>query len=205
MKPAIFWFLLTLAGIAALTFLGPPEKSLGSNVRIVYLHGAWVWTSLAAFVAAALAGAAGLLTRKGYLHRWSLALGRTGLFFWVAYLPLSMWASQLNWNGLYLAEPRWRIAFIFAITGLLLQFGLALIDRPALASAGNILFLIALVASLSTADRVMHPASPIFTSGSLRIQLFFISLVTLTLLAGAQIALGWFRWERRRAVPAKIN
>lgn len=201
MKSAILWFSLTLAGIAILTFLGPSEKSLGSNVRIVYLHGAWVWTALVVFVCAAAAGAAGLVTRRDDLHRWSLALGRTGLFFWIAYLPLSMWASQLNWNGLFLTEPRWRIAFVFSIVGLLLQLGVTLIDRPALASAANILFLIALATGLSTADRVMHPASPIFTSGSLRIQFFFIGLVSLTLLAGAQIALVWFRWDNRRVAP----
>jgi hypothetical protein len=34
---------------------GPEEKSLGANVRIVYLHGAWVLSAELAFVAAALA------------------------------------------------------------------------------------------------------------------------------------------------------
>ncbi len=203
MKSSLFWFVLTLVSIIALTFLGPSEKSLGSNVRVVYLHGAWVWTALVGFISAAVAGAAGLVTHKDYLHRWSTALGRTGLFFWITYLPLSMWASQLNWNGLFLAEPRWKVAFVFSVVGLLLQLGLALIDRPSLASIGNVLFLVALTIGLSAADRVLHPVSPIFTSGSLRLQLFFISLVALTMLAGAQIAGWWFRRDNRRTAPLR--
>jgi hypothetical protein len=198
MKSTLIWFTLTLVAIAALTFFGPPERSLGSNVRVVYLHGAWVWTALIAFGAAAAAGAAGLIARSNRLHRWSLALGRTGLFFWITYLPLSMWASDLNWNGLFLAEPRWRVAFVFSIVGLLLQLGLALIDRPAAASIGNMLYVGALLFALSSAGRIMHPSSPIFGSSSLRIQLFFLGLVALTMAAAAQIALWWYRIDLRR-------
>jgi hypothetical protein len=92
-------------------------------VRVVYLHGVWVWAALAGFLAAAVVGLAGLVSRRWKLHLWSRALGRSGLFFWITYLPISLWAMQANWNGLYLAEPRWRIGLIFAIGGLLMQIG----------------------------------------------------------------------------------
>ena len=48
------WFILTLLAIGILTTFGPAEHSLGTHIRIVYLHGAWVWASLAAFLAAAI-------------------------------------------------------------------------------------------------------------------------------------------------------
>ena len=201
MKSSLFWFILTLLAIAGLTLISPQEQTLGSGVRIVYLHGAWVWTALAAFGAAALAGAVGLLTRRLAWHRWSLALGRTGLFFWITYLPLSMWASSANWNGLFLSEPRWRLAFIYSVVGLLLQLGLTLIDKPSWASAANIIFLGALMFSLATTERVLHPPSPIFTSDSLRIQLFFRGLLALTLAAAYQIA----AWLRRRNSQPSTN
>ena len=105
-RKAALWFALTLLAIALLALVSPPERSLGASVRIVYLHGAWVWTALAAFAAASLTGILGLVTRRESWQRWSLALGRTGLLFWITYLPLSMWAAQANWNGLFLAEPR---------------------------------------------------------------------------------------------------
>ncbi len=187
---SILWFLLTLGGIAILTAVGPEEKTLGSNVRVVYLHGAWVWASLAGFLAAGLVGLAALITGKGGWHRWSLALGRTGLLFWITYLPISIWAMQTNWNGLFLAEPRFRLAVIFSVTGLLLQTGVTLLEKPDWASAGNLLFVIALLTALRTTQNVMHPPAPILNSDALLIQGFFAALLILTLLAAWQVA----RW-----------
>ena len=76
--------------IAALTAIGPAEKTLGANARGVYLHGVWVWTALACFAAAAISGAVGLAAKSTSTHYWSRALGRTGLFFWITYLPISV-------------------------------------------------------------------------------------------------------------------
>jgi hypothetical protein len=192
-KSAFFLLLLTILFLFILTLFGPEEKSLGSNVRVVYLHGAWVLTALLAFVGAGATGLIALITRHASLHRWSQALGRTGLVFWLTYLPLSLWAMQTNWNGLFLTEPRWRLAAIFAVTGLLLQIGLSLIDNLAWTSAGNLGFLIALALGLFRVDSVMHPPpSPIFNSGLWHIQLFFVALNLLTLLAAWQVANWWY-------------
>jgi hypothetical protein len=193
------WLLLSLAVIAGLIAVGPAEKSLGVNVRVVYLHGAWVWTALALFIAAAVLGLAGLAGRRESLHRRSRAAGRAGLVFWISYLPLSIWAMQSNWNGLFLAEPRWRLAVIFAIGGLVLQLGLALVDEPAWASVGNILYAVTLLFALRNTQQIMHPASPILQSDSWRIQLFFFLLLLFCLLAAWQIArIFWTIDERRR-------
>ena len=207
MRPAAARFLLTLVAIVALTAVGPAEKSLGANVRVVYLHGAWVWAALGGFFAAAGVGAVALATRRPDLHRWSRALGRAGLFFWVTYLPISLWAMETNWNGLFLAEPRWRLALVFALGGLLLQIGLTLIEDPAWASACNLLFFILLMGALRSTEQVMHPASPVFSSGSWRIELFFSVLVLLTLTAAWQITSWWHAFERRsiRREPFQIS
>jgi hypothetical protein len=181
-----------IAIIAIVTFLGPEEKALGSNVRIVYLHGAWVLTAEIAFIAAALAGAAGLLSTyisavadyEGTFLRWSEALGRTGIIFWVTYLPLSLWAMQSNWNGLFLAEPRFRLALTFAVVGVLMQAGLWIIGNRSLTAAANIAYIIVLRVIFATAANIMHPPpSPIFNSGNYQIIGFFIGLNLLTWLA----------------------
>jgi hypothetical protein len=191
------WLSLAVIGllIALFTAVGPAEKSLGVNVRVVYLHGAWVWTALAGFVAAGLVGMLALLTRRSWLYRWSQALGRAGLLFWVTYLPISLWAMQTNWNGLFLAEPRWRLAAIFAVTGVLLQAGLALWNRPAAYALGNTVFVILLIGALLTTQDVLHPQSPILQSDSLVIKAYFISLYLLTLAAGFQVAWLWRKAE----------
>src|SRR5512147_2018640 len=117
LKSPLAWFFITILVIAVLALFGPEEKDLGANVRIVYLHGAWVLTAELVLLLAGLAGLVGLLTPRKDFHGWSAALGRTGIFFWVTYLPLSLLAMQTNWNGMFLAEPRFRLAVIFAVTG----------------------------------------------------------------------------------------
>ncbi|GAB4505694.1 MAG: hypothetical protein Fur0043_26910 [Anaerolineales bacterium] len=194
-----FLFLGTLLVIALLALFGPEEQSLGANVRIVYLHGAWVLAAEAAFAAAALTGLAGIVSRKDRLHAWSAALGRAGIVFWLTYLPLSLWAMQANWNGLFLAEPRFRLALTFAVVGLLLQIGLWLLGRGGLTSLANLAFFIVLRVVFSTASNVMHPPpSPIFGSGLWNIIVFFLVLNALTWLAAYFLAMAfWFNVEKK--------
>ncbi len=176
--------LIVVLLIAILALFGPEEQSLGSNVRLVYLHGAWVLTAEIAFLAAALAGLLGLILRRGMFHAWSAALGRTGIIFWITYLPLSLLAMQANWNGLFLAEPRFRLAMIFAVTGVLLQAGLWIFNLPWLTSLANIVFIVVLRAIFATAENIMHPPpSPIFNSGNIVIIAFFVALNLLAWLA----------------------
>jgi hypothetical protein len=197
LKSPLFHLILLIPIIALVSLLGPEEKSLGANVRIVYLHGAWVLTAILALAAASLAGLIGLITRRERWHRWSQAFGRTGILFWISYLPVSMWAMQTNWNGLFLSEPRWRIAVIFAVTGLLLQVGLTLIGLPALTSAGNLVFGTALAIGLMNVDTVLHPPpSPIFSSGNGRIEFHFIGLNLLLLLAAWSVTRLWYRGKK---------
>jgi hypothetical protein len=177
-------FIVTVIVIALLALLGPEERALGANVRIVYLHGAWVLAAELALAVAGLAGLIALVTRQENFHRWSAALGRTGIFFWVTYLPLSLWAMQSNWNGLFLAEPRFRLAAIFAVTGVLLQVGLWLINADWITSAANLIFIVVLRVVFSTAKNIMHPPpSPIFNSGNYLIIGFFMTLVLLAVVA----------------------
>jgi len=160
-----------------MTLFGPEEATLGPSVRLVYLHGAWVMTAEALFILAALGGLVALITRKNAWHRWSAALGRSGIFYWITYLPLSLFAMQANWNGLFLAEPRFRFALTFAIVGLLLQVGLWMLNLDWLTAFANIAFIAALRFTFANADNVMHPPpSPIFKSGNWTIIGFFVGL-----------------------------
>ncbi|HSB67115.1 MAG TPA: hypothetical protein VLD65_11080 [Anaerolineales bacterium] len=195
------WLVLTLLAIGLLTAFGPAEQSLGTHIRIVYLHGAWVWAALAAFMVAGALGGLGLITQRINFHNWSKAFGRTGLFFWITYLPLSLYAMQSNWNGLFLAEPRWRLAMVFSIAGILLQAGLTLAGNPRLTSGFNLGYLIALLLALGQTPNVMHPASPIISSDAWRIQFYFFGLLLLTLLAAWQMARWWYQSESNRIQP----
>lgn len=188
-KSPLFFFFITVIVIALLTLFGPEEKSLGSNVRIVYLHGAWVLAAEVAFIAAAISGLLGLILRRDIFHDWSAALGRTGIVFWLTYIPLSLIAMKTNWNGILLTEPRFRFAIIFAVTGVLLQVGLWLFNIPWLTSSANILYIVALRVVFATAKNIMHPPpSPIFSSGLWNIITFFVVLNILAWVAGYFLA-----------------
>jgi hypothetical protein len=103
---------------------------------------------------------------------------------------------QSNWNGLFLAEPRWRLALVFAIGGVMLQIGIDLADQPKLTSALNLLYFIVLIIAIQNTSNVLHPASPILNSDAWRIQLFFMGMVLLTLIAAWQIARWWYSREQ---------
>ena len=200
-RPAALWFAALLAAAILVTAFAPLEKTLGLNARIVYLHGAWVWTALAAFLLAALVGLAGLVIRRSHLHSWSRALGRTGLFFWLTFLPMSLYVMQANWNGLFLDEPRFRIPLNYAIVGLLLQIGRAFF--PILwNSLANLVFGIALFVAMNGMQTVLHPDSPIFNSNARSIQIFYIALLILLLAAAWQQVRFWLAWGQPRSTPA---
>lgn len=192
-SPLLLFIILVLV-ILGISTLGPSERTLGENVRLVYLHGAWVWTSLFGFVASAAIGTIGFVLNKDVLHHWSIALGRSGMVFWLTYLPLSLWTMQLNWNGLFLDEPRWRVAIDFAIVGILLQIAIVIFQRPRWGSLLNIAFISTLGFALVQTDQVMHPNSPIASSGSVSIQGFFGILTVLCITAGLLLA----RWLHNR-------
>jgi len=191
-RSPFFWFLLALVTTAGLVAIGPEEATLGESVRVVYLHGAWVLTAEIFLALAALAGFLGILLRREKIHQWSAALGRTGIVFWIIYLPLSMWAMQANWNGLFLSEPRFRLAFIFAVTGTLLQVGLLFLSRSVITSLANVLFFTALWILLRQTPYILHPPpSPIFNSGNLSLQLYFIGLIFLTIVSAYFLTRWW--------------
>lgn len=109
---------------------------------------------------------------------------------------------QANWNGLFLVEPRFRVAVTFAVVGLLLQAGLWIINLPWLTSFANLAFIIALRLVLASAQYVMHPPpSPIFNSGNWQIIGFFLALNLLTWLA-ASLMFRWFLDLRQHRVMA---
>ena len=197
-RSPLFWFVMALIAALLVTAFAPLEKTLGVNARIVYLHGAWVWTAMLAFLAAALAGLVGLIRRRTALDQWSRALGRAGLCFWITFLPMSLYVMQANWNGLYLDEPRFRVPLNLAIVGVLLQVGLSFIPDARWTSLANIAFAVALFVSMNSVQAVLHPESPIFGSDARDIQVFFMVLLILLVLAAWQLARVWQQWESKK-------
>ncbi len=172
------------------------ERTLGLNSRLVYFHGAWVWAAMLTFVLAAVAGLAGLASRREKYHMWSLGLGRSALSYWVLFLPMSLYVMQANWNGLFLDEPRFRVPLNFAVVGVLLQIGLSFF--PLIwTSLANLIFGAVFILGMINLQTVLHPESPIFQSSAPGIQAYFALQVVFLLLAAIQLGRGWQRLDRR--------
>lgn len=183
---------VTIAVLLALVLLvsahGPAEQTLGEGVRIVYLHGAMVWTALILLAMSAVAGLAAGLRDAAGLKSWSIGLARAGMTTWVAYLPVSLIAMDLNWNGSYLSEPRWSSAVNIAIAGVLVQIGVSFLMERRLVGLVNAGFTVGVFYLISSADQVLHPVSPIFGSSARSIQVFTLALLLLCCLAGLHLA-----------------
>jgi hypothetical protein len=102
---------------------------------------------------------------------------------------------QANWNGLFFAEPRWRIPFMFAVVGLLLQTGLSFM-KPGWASVANPFYALALLLTMQGLEAVLHPVSPVFSSRSVPIRLFWAVLLVLLVLLAWQVARLFQRLEK---------
>ncbi len=187
-RAAALRLLAFLMAAGLLAALSPPERTLGSSVRLIYLHGAWTWASILTLAGSAGFGLASLASRRREHYRWSAGLGRGGSSFWLVSLLLSLAAMQAGWNGLFLAEPRWRLAAEFGLLAVLLQTGAALIGRPPATSLLNAGYFVVLAASLVSTEAVMHPPSPVFTSESEMIRWTFVALVGLLTAAGVQLS-----------------
>jgi hypothetical protein len=196
-NPVLILTLLLIA-MAVLALTAPAERSLGASMRVIYVHGAWVWAAIIAFGLAALAGLIGLVSCSVRAQAISLAWGRAATLAWVTSLPLSLWAMQTSWNGLLLEEPRWRLGVQFAVVAVLLQAALLVIARPALGSLLNLAFFIALVWGLRSAQAVMHPMTALSSSESIPIRLVSALMLALALGALWQVA----RLVRPREHPA---
>lgn len=196
MKRPLWQFLLVVAlGAIAAVFLIPPEQTLGSAIRLIYFHAAWIWTAILLCVLAALVGLTAVITRKSAAHRISAALGRAGLIFLVSYLPMALLVMKVVWNGLFFTEPRWSVPFSLTLTFLLAQIGVLFINQPVVTSLANLSFGVILVYNVSTLQSVLHPENPIFTSGSLALRTAFLLLLLFIFCGGLLLTVYLHRVE----------
>ncbi|MFQ5854385.1 MAG: hypothetical protein ACE5LU_01895 [Anaerolineae bacterium] len=180
------------AAVVLVLLVAPLDRVLGDVSRLVYLHGAMMWVALVGFTVAGALGVGHLMTNRTAWHQWSQGLERSAIVFWAGYLPLSVLAADLAWNGVFWAEPRWAMAAQILVVAIALQVGGRLLDNPRVSSTLN-----ALVAGVTwwlliRTPLIIHPDNPIGASESLGIQLSFAALVGLCGLDALLIA----RWLR---------
>ncbi|HMN14750.1 MAG TPA: hypothetical protein PKD55_20720 [Bellilinea sp.] len=174
--------------IAIVTWLGPSDAQLGTNLRLVLLHGVWVWAGKLGFLIAALTGLFALLIRRSNAAEYSSAIGLAATFLWITYLPMSLIVQVQNWGGIFWDEPRWKVPLMFGLVAVLLQLGLLLIRNRTLTAITNLLFGAGLWWKLGNIQNVLHPQDPVFSSDSYAIRIYFVALMALAILFGALLS-----------------
>ncbi|MEW5707208.1 MAG: cytochrome c biogenesis protein CcsA [Actinomycetota bacterium] len=185
-----------------LAFIAPEEKTLGSYIRLIYIHAAVTWVGLALFAASGLLGVLYFIVflvqskskaeqARDVLIRWSSASQSTAIIFWTASVVLGSFAASLTWGGNWWIEPRLRIAaFILVLALVFYQLRLTIADKRIWAGLNFSLPAVALIL-LKTTGKLVHPNNAFAKSDSIEIKVF-AALITLVFIA---VAFNIMRWS----------
>ena len=185
-----------LLGLLALWIaLAPAEARLGNVIKLVYVHGALVWTGLATFSAAGALGLAALVLRRPVWYQGTRAAGLAAIIVWIAYVISSMAVTGLTWGQVVAwNEPRVRATALILGAAILLSLVSRLIDHPDFTAAVNLMMGIVPWIVVQQAGVIRHPVDPIGGSESTAIQSYYL-LIVLTIGALAATLVAWL-WSR---------
>ena len=195
------WTLLGLALLlAVLLILLPPERTLGSIIKAVYLHGALVQAGLVVFTAGGLLGLACLIWKKEALYRWCLAVQKTGVIVWVVYALSSMLATYLAWGvAIAWGEPRVQASAKILGAGIGFLILTLWVDNRWFAVLANVAMAVLAWVLTQGAMAVRHPLDPIGSSESVLFKVFFLAILAVVLAMAVQVA----RWLRQPPLERK--
>mgnify|MGYP001202636691 CR=1 FL=1 len=185
--------LLLLAAMVVVVVVAPVEQTLGSGIKVVYVHVALIWTGMAGMLLNGLVGLALAATGRPLLERWRQAIGWVSLGIFVLGVVVSLWAEQVNWGGILWREPRNLAVFNVTAVAVIVQVLAGWL--PQLRGRGFLSLALAayLLWEIPGTPLVMHPSDPVRTSNSAGIQLTFYSLFVL---CGATAV--WIVWYSLR-------
>lgn len=171
-KPKVVFLMAGVILALVLTvYFSPQEKTLGSLVKLVYLHAGLAYSALLFFLFVLIFSVIPLEVR----NRLSLlkSLSFTALIFWLAYLFSSLLVAYLAWGNVNWSEPRLRIALEIIFAASLFFYLSFLFEEKGNASL-YFYFLFGLVPILLWLTRysVLHPNNPVGRSTSLAIKVF---------------------------------
>jgi hypothetical protein len=173
--------------------LAPAETSLGNLVKLVYVHGALVWSGLLAFSVAGVLGAIALVARNQIWYRGVESAALVALVVWTLYVISAMIVTGLTWGQIIAwNEPRVRATGLILLAALVSYLAVRMVKQPSFAAIVSVVLGIASWLAVKQADVIRHPQDPIGTSGSAAIQGYYGLIVLAT--AGLTVALLAWSW-----------
>lgn len=162
--------------------LAPAERSLGSFVKLIYVHAAINWVGLALFSMAGVLGLIYLTAKNPRVFSWLQASQATAILVWAFHSLLGVISMRIIWNEFVWREPRMLFAFmvlIVAAVGYLISHA---VKDEMVISVLNVVIAVVVWGLLSTTGNILHPKAAIVGSGNLAIKLYAF-LITLSLFA----------------------
>lgn len=183
------WFIpvILLLAMALVVWLSPEERTLGTRIKIVYIHVSFVWTGLTGILLTGLLSL-WLLLRPGtkWLGKFLPIISMTSLIIFGIGFLLSLAAAKINWGAIPWTEPRAIGAMRILAMGSIMQVLAFWFPKHRFRAVLNIGLLIFAGLTSATMRNAVHPTNPIFTSES---NSFAIAVLTLT---GLVMLLAWW-------------
>ncbi|HWR26508.1 MAG TPA: hypothetical protein VN316_01385 [candidate division Zixibacteria bacterium] len=171
-----------------LILLAPEDKTLGPILKLVYLHGALIFTGLLLFLAVGLLGLRSLFS-KGQSFSLLFSIERTAIIFWVAATIIGDITSVLAWGGLNWSEPRFNATIIISLVSISVYLISTAMDDPRIISVLGIGLAVSVWALMISSGKIMHPDNPFGNSEpSIR---FFFGIITFVFLISSILAVSW--------------
>lgn len=186
------WVALGLLGLLAVwVALAPAEARLGNLLKLVYVHGALVWSGLLTFSLAGVLGLVALVVRRPVWYRGTWAAARAALLVWIVYAISSMLVTGLTW-GQVIAwnEPRVQASGLILAAALVLVVVARLVNHRDFTALVSVAMGVVPWIVVRQAGVIRHPVDPIGGSGSAAIQGFYW-LIVLTVAGLAVILTAW--------------
>lgn len=196
-RDLVVWGILALllAAMIVVVALAPAEQSLGSGIKVVYVHVALIWTGMALMLVNGLVGLAEVALARPFLARWRQVIGGVALGVFIVGVVVSLWAEQVNWGGVLWREPRNLAVFNVTAVAIIVQVLASWLPKwrwRGLFATGLAAYLLW---EIPRTPLVMHPSDPVRTSNSMGIQATFYSLFVLCL--GTAVWLIWYILARQ--------
>lgn len=172
-----------------LILVSPEEKTLGTLIKLIYLHSALITAGLSLFTAAGLVSLISLFKRRTNFELL-FAIEKTAIIFWVAATITGDLASVFIWGGINPGEPRFAATMIIVLLSVSVYFISTSVENNKIVSLLGIGLALSVWVIMGTAGKILHPDNPFTDSGTIQIYFF---LITFVFLAASVLTVRWMK------------